>query len=350
MKCRRKCAYSTIFMGIIILTFGFILALSDIVHANPEIVSTQEILSRAKSEGKVTFYTALSVTVAEELAKIFESNYGIKVEIIRTGSERLYSRLLQEYDAGIHTADVINISNLGYYNELKRSGKITSYSPPGVKENFRPKASDPDGTWFGGYGNILLIVYNKEKVASKDIPKRWDDLLNSKWNGKIVTGHPGYSGYSVTFTSAILDIYGESFYKKLKLLNPMVVQATLDSVRIVISGERPVGLGAPFQLSFEQKRSGAPIDFVLPEEGAVMSIDPVSVLTKAPHPNAARVFMGFYLSRDTQLLMTQKGYYSYRSDITYSDRPSLEGKKLILPKPDDDSKIIIEKFKNSLEM
>ena len=348
MKRRGRWFHHVSFIGalIVMLTLGLSLMLQSVCLA----AGDSDLVEKAKKEGKTVWYTSLSITVAEEIAKRFESKYpGIKVEIIRSGTERIYNRFLQEQSAGINVADTINTSNVGHYAQMKREGSIIPYYPPGIKnEVFFPNASDPDGTWFTAYSNILLIAWNTDKVERGSVPKTWGDVINDQWKGKIVMAHPGYSGYALTLMNALVKMHGMDFYKRIKPLNPMIVQSSLDTVRTIITGERLLSVGAPFQLAFDKKRSKAPVDFLIPKEGGMVTISPSAVLKKAPHPNAGKLFHGFYLSRDTQLFTSAKGYYSLRKDIEWDDRPSLQKSNLIFPDPAVKRNELIKAFRDTL--
>src|SRR3989454_4505268 len=106
-------------------------------------------LEVAKKEGKVVWYTSLALTSSEKVAKLFEAAYpGIKVEVHRTGSERILQRVMQELQANIKIADVVHTSDAGHYVLLKEKKLLAHYTPAGVAK-FPAGFKDKDGYYFG---------------------------------------------------------------------------------------------------------------------------------------------------------------------------------------------------------
>src|SRR5438034_9364975 len=100
----------------------------------PSIALAQDArLEAAKKEGKIVRYTSLVLPSAERVAKLFEAAYpGIKVELHRTGSQRILQRVLQELQAGIKLVDVVHTSDAGHFILLKEKKLLAKYTPPGV--------------------------------------------------------------------------------------------------------------------------------------------------------------------------------------------------------------------------
>src|SRR5438270_11279345 len=82
---------------------------------------TPQLVAAAQGEGKVVWYSATDVKVAEGLARLFEAKYpGVKVQVERSGAERLFQRINQEYGSNIHTADVIETSDAVHFVHFKK--------------------------------------------------------------------------------------------------------------------------------------------------------------------------------------------------------------------------------------
>src|SRR5919108_2557116 len=146
----------------------------------------------ARKEGKVVWYTSLALPSAEKVAKLFETKYaGIKVEVHRTGSQRILQRVMQELQANIKNVDVIHTSDAGHYVLLKDKKLLAKYTPAGV-ERFPDGFKDKDGYYYGLRATVNAIFYNTKAMSAAEAPKTWKDLLDPKWKGKLVTAHPGY--------------------------------------------------------------------------------------------------------------------------------------------------------------
>ena len=103
----------------------------------------------AKKEGKVVWYTSLALPTAEKVAKLFEAAYpGIKVEVHRTGSQRIFQRVMQELQANLQLVDVIHTSDAGHFVLLKEKKLLMKYTPPGV-DAFPAGFKDRDGYYYG---------------------------------------------------------------------------------------------------------------------------------------------------------------------------------------------------------
>ena len=294
-------------------------------------------LEAARKEGKVVWYTSLALTSAEKVAKMFEAAYpGIKVEVNRTGSQRILQRVMQELGAGIKNADVVHTSDAGHYVLFKEKKLLMPYTPPGA-ERFPAGFRDKDGYYFVLRATINVIAYNTKAVSAAEAPKTWKDLLDPKWKGKLVTAHPGYSGVIATHVLALVHQYGWEYFKQLAQNKPMLVQSAVDPAGIVASGERPVAVDGGEYTFYKTKKKGAPIEIVYPKEGVPLVVSPTAIMTFAPHPNAAKVFTDFTFTREVQqALADSEGLYTGHPDVTYpADKPRLSDLKLLSADPDE---------------
>ena len=270
-------------------------------------------LEAAKKEGKVVWYTSLALTSSEKVAKLFEAAYpGIKVEVHRTGSQRILQRVMQELQANIKNADVIHTSDAGDFVLLKEKKLLLKYTPAGV-ESFPPGFKDTDGYAYGLRATVTAIAYNSKIVPAAEAPKTWKDLLDPKWKGKLVTAHPGYSGVIATHVLALVHLHGWDYFKQLAQNKPMIVQSAVDPSGVVASGERPVAANGGDYTFYQVKKKGNPVEIVYPKEGVPLVVSPAAIASFAPHPNAAKLFTDFTFSREVQqVLADSEGLYRGR--------------------------------------
>src|SRR5881396_2044252 len=121
-------------------------------------------LEAAKKEGKVVWYTSLALSSAEKVAKMFEAAYpGIKVEVHRTGSQRILQRVMQELQANIKNVDVIHTSDAGHFVLFKEKKLLTKYTPAGV-DNFPAGFKDKEGFYYGLRATVNCIAFNTKAV------------------------------------------------------------------------------------------------------------------------------------------------------------------------------------------
>jgi iron(III) transport system substrate-binding protein len=294
-------------------------------------------LEAGRKEGKVVWYTSLALPSAEKVAKLFEAAYpGIKVEVNRTGSERIIARVMQELKANIKNVDVVHTSDAGHFVYFKAQKLLTKYTPAGV-EAFPAGFKDRDGYFYGLRATVNVIAYNTKAVSAAEAPKTWKDLLDPRWKGKMVTAHPGYSGVISTHVLALVNQYGWDYFKQLAQNKLMLVQSAVDPSGVVASGERPVAVDGGEYTFYQIKKKGNPVEIVYPKEGVPLVVSPSAIMSFAPHPTAAKLFTDFTFSREIQQVMADsEGLYTGHPEVKYpADKPKLTDLKLLTVDPEE---------------
>lgn len=265
---------------------------------------TPALIEAAKKEGKLAFYTAMDLAFAQRLAKTFEEKFpGIAVRVERSGAERVFTRIGQEYSSNIHAVDVVNTADQAHCIIWKRNQWLAPYLPEDVVRHFEKKYYDPDG--FHATTRILIspIAYNTNLVKKEEAPKSFKDLLDPKWAGKIVKAHPAYSGTIMNATFQIARDLGWDYFEKLARQNVMQVQSATDTPKKISLGERAIMADGAGYLVVRYKEQGQPVEIVYPEEGTPLATGPSAVFKAAPNPNAARLFQNWMHSREAQQLL-----------------------------------------------
>ena len=294
-------------------------------------------LEAARKEGKVVWYTSLVLPCAERVAKLFETAYpDVKVEVHRTGSQRILQRVMQELQANIKNVDVVHTSDAGHYVLLKEKKLLAKYTPAGV-DAFPAGFKDKDGYYYGLRATVNAITYNTKMVSAAEAPKTWKDLLDPKWKGKMVTAHPGYSGVIATHVLALVHLHGWDYFKQLAQNQLMLVQSANDPSTVVSSGERVVAVNGGEYSAYQLKKKGNPLEIVYPKEGVPLVVSPTAITSFAPHPSAARLFTDFTFTREVQQVMADsEGLYTGHPDVTYpADKPKLKDLKLLTVTPEE---------------
>jgi len=273
---------------------------------------TPALIEAARKEGKVSYYSALELNVAERLGKLFEAKYpGIAVRVERSGAERIFQRIAQEQGSGINAVDVANSTDPAHYLDWKEKGWLAPYLPEDVAKHFPADQFDPDGFYATSCAWLEAIGYNTDLVKAADAPKSYADLLDPKWTGKIVKGHPGYSGAILTATFVLTRALGWPYLEKLAQQKVMQVQSAADPPKKILLGERAVMAdGNDYNLVL-LKDVGKPVQAVYATEGSPLIIVPSGVFRNAPNPNAARLFQSFFFSAETQQMLVDA--FAHRS-------------------------------------
>jgi iron(III) transport system substrate-binding protein len=273
-----------------------------VLAAGPEPVAiTPELIEAARKEGKVILYSSMDLPVGEKLGKAFEAKYpGIEIQIERSGSERLFQRLGQEFSSNIHACDVVNSSDASHFITWKRNGWLAPFTTEDIAQHFLPAYRDPEGLFATSRIWLSSIAYNTNLVKPEDAPKSFADLLDPKWAGKMVKGHPAYSGTIMTTTFQLVRELGWDYLDKLSKQRVMQVQSSTDPPKKLSLGERAVMADGNEYGVVLLKEAGQPVEPVYPTEGTPTISGPTGIFASAPHPNAARLFQAWLHTRETQ--------------------------------------------------
>jgi iron(III) transport system substrate-binding protein len=270
--------------------------------AAPEPVAiTPALVEAARNEAKVVLYSSMDLPVGEKLGKAFEAQYpGIAVQIERSGAERLFQRIEQEFASNIRAADVINSSDASHFIPWKAKGWLAPFVSEDIARHFPPQYRDPDGMFVTTRLWLSSIAYNTGLVKPEDAPKSFVDLLAPKWAGKMVKGHPAYSGTIMTSTFQLVRELGWEYFEKLSKQRIMQVQSSTDPPKKLALGERAVMADGGEYVVSELRTRGEPIEEVYAIEGTPLVTGPSAIIASAPHPNAARLFQAWLHTRETQ--------------------------------------------------
>jgi iron(III) transport system substrate-binding protein len=298
--------------------------------APPAEAVTPALIEAATKEGKVSYYTAMDLSVAEPVAKAFQARYpGIKVAVERTGAERLFNRIAQEQASNIRRADVVNSSDGAHALAWKRQGWLEPYVTVEMAQHIAAAQRDPDGTYTNQRTHLSVIAYNAGLLKPEDAPRGYLDLLDSKYAGKLVKAHPGYSGTIMTATQQTARELGWSYFAKLAKQKVLQVQSATEPPKKLEAGERAVAVdGSDYQFWMAKER-GAPIEVVYAVEGTPQISNPMAILRSAPNPRAARLLFAWIMSAEGQaFIVNLSGQYPvHRLVEAKPGRPPLDSLK-----------------------
>ena len=272
---------------------------------------TQALIDAANKEGKVAYYTAMDLSVAEPMAKAFEAKYpAIKVAVERSGAERVFQRIGQEMASKIYRVDVVNSSDAAHFIVWKRQGWLEPFLTPDMAENLPAEMVDADGLYCNQRTHLSTIAYNSKLISPADAPKGFMDLLDPKYSGKMVKGHPGYSGTIMTATQQLSRELGWSYFEKLGKQKVLQVQSATEPPKRISAGERAVAVDGSDYLFWIAKEKGLPIEVVHAVEGTPQISNPMGIFKSSPNPNAARLLVSWIMSAEgQQFIVDLSGQY-----------------------------------------
>jgi iron(III) transport system substrate-binding protein len=326
--------FSLIVFGVLLLA-----AVSGVAIAGPSWQEEWErVLRAAKSEGKLAMIGPLGTDRRDALTEAFQSKYGITVEYHADAGAGILPRLSAERKAGLYLWDVLVSGTSTVLENLIPNKIVDTLEPtlilPEVKEskNWRGGALE-----FLDPGRQLLVMtliqrgtlyVNSNLVNPKEFSS-YKDLLDSKWKGKIVGDDPRKSG---TGQATFLFFYrhpelGADFIRALSRQGLTLLKNYAQEVDMLGQGRFPLGVGLSDSMIEERTKRGVPIVIVDPrqmKEGTPIS--PVSgglsLVNRAPHPNAAKLYINWLLSKEAQTIFARAtGYISNRVDVPTDHAP-----------------------------
>jgi iron(III) transport system substrate-binding protein len=273
---------------------------------------TPALIEAARREGKVSFYSALELSVAERFGKAFEAKYpGITVRVERSGAERIYQRIAQEQASRINAVDIANSTDPAHYLDWKKNDWLAPFMTEDLARHYPAEHVEPDGLHATVCAWLSVIGYNTGLVKREDAPRSYADLLDPKWKGKLVKAHPGYSGAILTATFLLAREIGWGFFEKLAEQKILQVQSAAEPPKKIHAGERAVMVdGNDYNLAL-LKDKDQPVETVYPAEGTPLIIVKCGIFRNAPNPNAARLFEAFMFSAEAQQIFVDS--FAHRS-------------------------------------
>jgi iron(III) transport system substrate-binding protein len=267
----------------------------------------------AQPGGKLVLYTSQPDRDAQRTVEGFrKKNPGVEVEIFRSGTTEVMSKLMAEIAAGQPRADVLLIADALSMERLKAAGQLLAYPDADVRE-LPPDAYDKGKTYFGTKLITTGIIVNRQARMK---PASWKDLLKPEAKGQVVLPSPLYSGAAAIHMAALTEnpALGRDYYEKLARNGAVALRGNGSVLNAVAGGQKMYGIIVEF-MALNAKAKGSPVDFVFPAEGVSIVTEPTAILRGTKNPEAARAFVDFLLSKDGQELAVSQGYFPARKDV-----------------------------------
>ena len=211
---------------------------------------------------------------------------------------------------------------------------------PAAKQNILPQYRDldPDNFYQTGSLSLIAIAYNTQQIKHEEVPKTWKELIGDKYKDKITTGSGAASGQVGTWALSMKQKYGwDAYFNQFSKLNPKLGNSINDTIRDLVSGERALAIG-PVGQTLTSKAKGNPVEVVYPTDGTVVVVSPVGILKDAPHPNAAKLFLNFLMSKEYSELCAKYFEQPIRSDVTITSTKLIKDLQTYSPKPEEISR------------
>lgn len=287
----------------------------------------QPLLDKAKAEGRAAFYA--NITAVEPVMKAFAADTGVKAEYTRISTARFVAVTITEFEAGKFMADVVQ-APLPILELLKEKGILARYRSPAA-------AGYPEWTRKDDYIQLfgieyVALIYNKELVKSADVPKRYEDLTHPKWRDKIVMPNPANHATTIGWLIGLKehvfksDAEWRKFLAGLAANRPMFVASLGPTPAPIASGEKLIGISMP---KYIVTQAPAPLDWARVSQPMLGTPRAIAIASKAPHPNAARLFVDYWLSKKSmEILAKDVGEYVLAPGI-FPPIPGIDKAKVV---------------------
>jgi iron(III) transport system substrate-binding protein len=248
----------------------------------------------AKEEGKAAFYA--NITAIEPIMEAFSAASGVKGEYTRISTSKFLATVMTEFQAGKLMADVVQ-APLPVLEMLKNQGVLAPYSSPAAADYPEWTRKDEHIQIFGI--EYVALIYNKELVKAEDVPRRYEDLADPKWKYKIVMANPASHATTISWLVGLKENVFASetdwraFLEGLAANQPMFVASFGPTPAPVESGEKLIAISMP---KYIITKAPAPLDWARVEQPLLGSPRGIALTAKAPHPNAGKLFIDFWLS------------------------------------------------------
>ena len=266
-------------------------------------------MEKALKEGEVVWYTPTAIEDSQKMIQAFEKKHpGIKVRLFRNRETALLPRIFSEKQSGRPIVDVTSLRGIGYYQLWKRNLIQPFVSPESAAY---PKGfKDPKGYWTDLYDTYYVWSHNT--VLMKNPPRSHEDLVQPRYRGRI-----GMDTDEVEWYAGLMEYWGKErtvrFLKNLAAQQIRYRDGHTLIAQLMAAGEFEITLAFSERID-KMKKEGAPVDWISTYDPIIVSIHPIAIAADAPHPEAAKVFVNFALSKEGQATVRDSGRISARSD------------------------------------
>ena len=287
--------------------------LSGLSFVNP--IDAQESLAGRQIEKKLVLYHSPNVPDTQRILAGFRQKYPfIELETYRASGEKLIQRITTENRAGKNISDAYLLSGFQTWL-LKAMGLLSFYASP-EREKIPAALKDADGYWTGVYWNLEVLGYNTKMVRSSEVPKAWEDLLAPQWKSQLALEEEDVDWYT-----AMLQLLGEEkgkdFMRRLAAQQPQIRTGHTLLAQLIGAGEFALAPTIRVHQAETMKLKGAPIEWTAIEPLAPNPPISISISKNTSHPQVAKLFTDFVLSREGQMIIYQLNRNPSRTDVPH---------------------------------
>lgn len=269
----------------------------------------------------ITVYTAGPAKLIENLAKGFEAQSGVKVNVFQATTGKVMARI--EAEAANPVVDVLISASWDTAKDFAKRGWLVSYTSPNaatVPDFLKTETAVAQGI------SALAIAWNPKSGTPR--PAEWADLAKAEYKGKVNLPDPAQSGATFELVSALQAKDGWKLFEDLAANDAEVAGANAEALNPVLQGAKAAVFGAVDYISFAGQKKGESIEVIVPASGTVIAPRPVMILNWSKQQDDAKKFVDYILSEEGQKTVAGAQLMPSRTDIK-ADRPLISDLKIL---------------------
>jgi iron(III) transport system substrate-binding protein len=286
-----------------------------LLQSLPAFSQHASLIDEAKKEGgKVVAYGSLESEAFDAVKAAFQKKTGLELEYWRASGTKVMDRALSEYRTGKALYDLL-LLNANVARLVVKEGILAKYESPSANE-FAKEMVDP--ILGPSYRNVIIgVVYNKSAIKPTDTPKSLEDILKPQFTGKISMPDPSQHLTTTQWLASLHKVIGkeraDKFIRTLGGMKPILGESFIPAAERVVAGETLMAITYVIY-AFTYGQKGAPLDYV--RLGKMLGDGHYAILSnKAPHPNAGKAFIDFFLGDESMRTLAKMGEFVNRKGI-----------------------------------
>jgi iron(III) transport system substrate-binding protein len=275
--------------------------------------TTHADVAKAEQEGALVYYCheneAGTAAIMEGFGKDFPK---IKTSYVRAQTGALYNRILSERSAGRFDVDILQLSDVAPAVDFQKRGGYETYVGPELEAYKAEHRSSTPGNYFWSGVTFAGLAYNKAKVPEAEAPKTYKDLLDPKWRNAM-SCKISSSGIQYVQWYIFRQLYGPGYWTEFAKQRPRAFDSRVQLFDRLSKGDDKITALAEYSAYVLYKQRGAEVEFVGPPDGLVATPLIVGAVNKAPHPEAAKLFVDWAISNRGQAYFQNHQHLYYGS-------------------------------------
>jgi len=293
----------------------FVSLLVTVLFLAPAFAQDAALIEAAKKEGgRAVVYGSLESRPIEMIEKAFQRKTGLRVDYWRASATKIMDRAMSEYRAGKPLFDVITTIT-DPIRLMSKDGIFARYDSPSAKAFAKETVDLELGP---RYRNVIIgVVYNKGVIKPENAPKSLEDIVKPQYKGKLVMPDPTQHTTTTQWLANLHKIMGkeraDKFIRDLAAMKPILVESLLPSAERVMTGETPIAI-TYVKYAYIFGREGANLDY-LRDPRMLGDGSYITLSRKAPHPNAGKALIDFFLGPESMDILAKDGEFVNRKGI-----------------------------------